>query len=450
MDTIDKVKKILNDLIASLQKARLYSTDHLIFKNSIDSIYKSLQDVLREKGELVIGIVSGEFAFEKEIFFELSNFDLAKKAIVFLQEKGIEKIVFYPHLNEDELYMFITFLVNPLREQIKMNLDGYLITLGIKNIAVGKIKVPDSISMKAAEPINYLSIYENYLKVFSEYTQAILNNRVADFSTLKITMTEIMEHLCLEHQKILKLTVMKKQGITALPHSVNVSILTIYFSFKLGFSKRDILDMGIAALFHDMGKIYIGRRIFGKENKLAEKESMDIKSHTQWGAEILLKYVDTLGVLPVLVSFEHHLRYDFKGYPKLSFRYKPHIASFIVSICDIYDALSQRMSPKYNYPADAIYSLMMKEGGKAFDPDLLGIFFRIIGVWPIGTIVLLSDSSVAIVRQENEEDIFAPRVEIIYPQDRREVIDLKDRKEDLKIERALNPFTEGKAYLHLV
>ncbi len=113
MDTIGKVKKILNDLIASLQKARLYSTDHLIFKNSVNSIYKNLQDVLREKGELVIGIVSGEFAFEKEIFFELSNFDLAKNAIVFLQEKGIEKIVFYPHLNEDELYMFITFLVNP-------------------------------------------------------------------------------------------------------------------------------------------------------------------------------------------------------------------------------------------------------------------------------------------------------------------------------------------------
>ncbi len=450
MDTIGKVKKILNDLIASLQKARLYSTDHLIFKNSVNSIYKNLQDVLREKGELVIGIVSGEFAFEKEIFFELSNFDLAKNAIVFLQEKGIEKIVFYPHLNEDELYMFITFLVNPLREQIKTNLDDYLITLGIRNIAVSKIKAPDTISMMEEDSTIDHSIYGNYLEVFSKCVEVILNNRAANFSTLKITMTEIMEQLCLEHQKILKFIVMKKQGITALPHSVNVSILTMYFSFKLGFSRRDIFDMGIAALFHDIGKIYIGGRISGNENKLTEKESTDIKSHTQWGAGILLKYIDTFGVLPVLVSFEHHLRYDSKGYPRISFRYKPHIASFIVSICDVYDTLSQRRSPKYNYPADAIYSLMMKEVGRAFDPDLLGIFFRIIGVWPIGTIVLLRDSSVAIVRQENEENMFAPRVEIIYTQDRREIIDLKDSKEDLTIERALNPFTEGKAYLHLV
>lgn len=450
MDIIDKVKEFLNDLIASLQKARLYSTTHLIFKNSIEKVYESLQNVLKEKGELIIGIISGEFAFEKEIFFELSNFDLAKKAIVFFQEKGIEKIIFYPYLNKDELYMFITFLVNPLKEQIKMDLDDYLITLGIKNIAVGKIKVPDSKSMEEAKPINYLSIYENYLKIFSEYEETLLNNRLADFSTLKITMTDIMEHLHLKPQEILKLTVIRRQDVTTSLHSVNVSILAIYFSFKLGFSQRDILDIGIAALFHDLGKIYIGRKIFGKENKLTEEDFVDIKSHTQWGAEILLKYVDVLEVLPVLVSFEHHLRYDFKGYPKLSFRYKPHIASLIVSICDLYDSFSQRRNPKYNYPADAIYSLMMKERGNAFDPDLLDIFFRIIGVWPIGTIVLLSNGNIAVVRQENEEDMFGPRVEIIYPQDRRKLIDLKDRKEELKIERALNPFTEGKAYLDLV
>ena len=143
-------------------------------------------------------------------------------------------------------------------------------------------------------------------------------------------------------------------------------------------------------------------------------------------------------------------RYDLKGYPKLQFGYEPHIASLIVSICDVYDSFSQRRSYKYDYPPEKIYNLMMREKGKAFEPDLLDAFFKITGVWPIGTVVLLSDNRVAIVRQESENDIFRPKIEVIEPQDRKEIINLEDRKEDLKIERALNPFTEAKIYLHLI
>jgi len=146
-----------------------------------------------------------------------------------------------------------------------------------------------------------------------------------------------------------------------------------------------------------------------------------------------------------LVSFEHHLRYDLKGYPKLRFKYKPHIASELVYICDVYEALSQRRGPKYDYSPDIIYNLMMKEKGNAFNPELLEIFFRIIGIWPVGTIVLLNDGRVGVVCEENESDITRPKVEVTdFPIDK--VIDLKDT-EELKIEKALNPFTEGKNYL---
>ena len=203
-------------------------------------------------------------------------------------------------------------------------------------------------------------------------------------------------------------------------------------------------------MFHDIGKIYITERILNKEDKLAEGELASIRNHAELGAEMLLKYVDKLGILPVLVSFEHHLRYDLKGYPKLPFKYKPHIASSIVSICDVYDALYQRRSYKRDYPPDTIYNIMIREKGSAFDPGLLDNFFRMIGIWPIGTVVLLNDGRVAVVREENEDDIFVPKIEVIYPQDKKEVIDLKYRKAELRIERALNPFAEGKDYLSLI
>lgn len=450
MDRVDKVKEFLNGLIASLQRAKLYSTEHMIFKNSVDKVYGQLQDILEEKGELIIGIVSGEFAFEREIFFELSNFDLAKKIIAFFQEKNIEKIIFYPLVSKDELYMFISFIVSPPKEEIKIDLDDYLLTLGVKNITVGKIKSSKTVSNGGMRPLDYSSLYEDYLKVFSEYTEAILNNKPTDFSTLKATVVNIMENMRTRYQEILKLTVIKKFDDKKLLHGVNVSILAMYFSFKAGFSKRDIFDMGLAALFHDIGKIYIDKRIRGGGIDLAQEEAAYSKSHTQWGAGILLQYVEAFGILPVLVSFEHHLRYDFRSdFPLLS-KYKSHIASSIVAICDIYNSLSQRRSPKYNYPADAIYNLMLKGKGKAFDPELLDIFFRIIGIWPIGTVILLNDGSVAIVRRVDEEDMYACEVEIVDPQERKGIVNLKNKKEELRIERALNPFAEGKVYLQLV
>ncbi|MDD5237906.1 MAG: hypothetical protein PHU96_02980, partial [Candidatus Omnitrophica bacterium] len=175
-----------------------------------------------------------------------------------------------------------------------------------------------------------------------------------------------------------------------------------------------------------------------------------IKRHPVLGADILLKYVASFGILPVVVSFEHHLKFDMTGYPKIPFLQKPHIASLIVSICDVYDALFQRRGYKLDYSPDMIYNVMIKEKGTTFEPLLLDKFFRLMGVWPVGSIVSLSNGSIAVVRDEHEDDIVSPKVEVIYPADRKEIIDLKERKDAIKIERFLNPWKEGKDFLHLI
>jgi HD-GYP domain-containing protein (c-di-GMP phosphodiesterase class II) len=223
----------------------------------------------------------------------------------------------------------------------------------------------------------------------------------------------------------------------------------MYISSKLGFSKDDVLDIGIAALFHDIGKISVSMHILKKKSKLDNDEYRQVQNHTTLGTKILARYVDMLGILPVVVAFEHHLRYDLNGYPKLTYPYKPHVASYIVSLCDVYDALAQRRTYKTDYPPIKIYNLMLSEKGKLFDPELLDRFFKILGVWPIGTIVSLSNRRIAVVREANERDIFRPKIEVISPPSKREPIDLLKQK-DLSIKKALNPFNQGKKYLKMI
>lgn len=441
------IENSLKLLVASLQLAKIYPLEHPAFKNSLDKAYDSLRALLEEKGELVIGIVGDELTSGKEIFFSFSK--SVKPLILYLKERGIEKIVFRGQLKKDEFGCFIASLASP-KETAGGDIQEYLSLRGVKNISAGKINLPSTPEEEIKKAAGFIEQYENTAAKISGYVNGIIKGEIPDYADLSSSVTAILENLVSGYPEFLKLSTLKKCNVTTYLHILNVAILSLYFSYKLGFSKDDISNMGIAALFHDMGKIFISQKLLDKRERLSDEEFMLMKSHTVLGAQILLKYTKNLGVLPAVVAFEHHLRYDAKGYPKLTFAQRPHIASLIVSICDVYDALNSRRSYKRNYSPDLIYNLMQVEKERVFSPELLESFFEIIGVWPIGTIAALSDKRIAVVREENKDDIFSPKVEVISPEANKEHIDLRDKKGEIKIEYALDPLEDGGKFLHLV
>jgi hypothetical protein len=121
----------------------------------------------------------------------------------------------------------------------------------------------------------------------------------------------------------------------------------------------------------------------------------------------------------------------------------------MVSICDVYDALALKRSYKKDYPPEKIYELMTLERGKIFDPQLLDKFFQFMGVWPVGTLVSMSDGRVGVVRAANELEIERPSVQILAPENAGEVVDLAQRPE-IRILESLNPQAEGAPYLPLM
>ncbi|MFA5149388.1 MAG: hypothetical protein WC433_00540, partial [Candidatus Omnitrophota bacterium] len=127
----EKIEKAFKDLLTSLQTAKLYGAEHPITKNSIEKAYLSLQDVLADREELVVGIIGEELAFEKEIFFDLSK--VLKQMIVYLKDREIERISFGRDLEKEELYKFIGFLTRP-KEETKGRSADLLALAGIRNI----------------------------------------------------------------------------------------------------------------------------------------------------------------------------------------------------------------------------------------------------------------------------------------------------------------------------
>jgi len=436
------VKNVFIGLLNAIQAGKIYSEGHPTFKEFVDVLYLRLVEHLGEKREIILGIIEGELAWEDEIYFELSQ--RLKSLVEFLQECGINRIIFRPGLRPDELSAFIAFLTRPgKRRSLESQETDEL--QGLENIHVGKLRARAAGPAKGDHERH--ARYEGSLEFASRSLTAVLNKEEIDFLDLRFNILNVMENFMGRHQELLNLMSVKEKDLITFVHLLHVSVLSMSFASKLGFAKDDVLDLGIAALFHDVGKLHISSEILKKEGKLADDEFARIKDHPLLGSMILQGYQDVLGILPAVVAFEHHLRFDRKGYPKVPYPRPPHAASLIVSLCDVYDALAQKRSYKTDYPPDKIYEIMILEKGKLFDPALLDRFFQVIGVWPIGTIVMLTDGRIAVVREVNEQDILKPKVEVVHPEATGEIIDLFEEKDGLQVREALNPMGKGQKYL---
>jgi putative nucleotidyltransferase with HDIG domain len=442
----DKIKLCFLLLMNTIQAGRIYSTNHPKFDEFLDRLYANLQEILEHRKELTLGLVSGELAWEDEIFFDLS--EKLSTLIAFLVDNRIERIVFSQGLQREELRQFISFLVRA-RKSGQVAEQDYSVLEGIQNIRAGRLRA--AVKGLEAEKIKeeLKRKYQSSVEAVSGSLNLVLEEQEIDYLDLRFNLLNIMEEFFGRHEELLNLVEVKQRDLITFVHLLNVSLLVMFLASKLGFARDDVLDLGIAALYHDIGKLYISQKIIKKKGRLTDEEFQQIQNHPVIGAQILERYKDSLGYLPVVVAFEHHLRYDLSGYPKLPYNRKPHLASQMVAICDVYDALAIKRSYKKDYPPDKIYELMMMEKGKAFAPELLDKFYQFIGLWPVGAIVVLNDNRVGVVRRVNEHDIARPVVEIIAPKNEGELIDLSQNGE-LTIVQALNPRGKGKKYLALV
>ena len=441
----DRIKTCLVHLMNTIQAAKLYRDEHPKFKEFVGILFARIVEILEERKELTFGIVSGELAWEDEIFFSLTK--RLGPLIKFLEESRIARIAFQQGLRGEELSQFIIFLART-KNLDRVDEQEYFTLHRIQNIRAGRlrgqVKVED-IDLAA----QLKTRYDNSLQAATHNLNMVLEEQDIDYLDLRFNILSIMEDFMGRHQELLNLISVKDRDIATFVHLLNVSLLSMFFASKLEFTKDDVLDLGIAALYHDVGKLQISLKIIQKTTKLAEQEFIQIRDHPILGARILDSYKESLGTLPIVAAFEHHRRYDLSGYPKVLYSRKPHLAAMIISICDVYDALALKRCYKNDYPPEKIYEFMNMERGKMFDPELVDKFFRYMGVWPVGSIVALSDGRVAVVREVQEQDIRRPVVEVLSPDNGGGIIDLlKDGS--LAVTETLNPHARGRDYLPLV
>lgn len=195
-------------------------------------------------------------------------------------------------------------------------------------------------------------------------------------------------------------------------HSVNVAVISIIMGISLNFLKARLYDLGISALLHDIGKVFIKKKILDKPGPITHEEFYEIKRHTILGCAYL-KDKFKLEEKLCLGALQHHEKYDGTGYPYGLKGNSISIFGRIIAIADVFDALtSERPYRKALLPSEAI-EFIMSNGGISFDLYLVRIFLKKIAPYPSGTIVRLSDSRKGIVVRNNEVCGMRPLIKII-------------------------------------
>lgn len=161
-------------------------------------------------------------------------------------------------------------------------------------------------------------------------------------------------------------------------HSIQVCLLGMAFGSYLNWGKEEIGEFGVGCLFHDLGKMWIDRRILQKPGTLDEQEMEQIRKHPRLG----YRHLKGAGLLPsraLAIVFQHHESLDGSGYPLGLMKEEIHPLSRIAHIVDCYDALTTRRPYKDPVPPFRALRLMHDEMWESFDPDLLRRFIQFLG-----------------------------------------------------------------------
>ena len=230
-------------------------------------------------------------------------------------------------------------------------------------------------------------------------------------------------------------------GDKASAHSVNVTLISLLLGCSLGLGPTDLLDIGVGAVLHDIGKLDMPERVRHRQEHFSPPEAKFYEEHVTLGVSQARRMGLTAGAS--LVIAQHHEHCDASGFPSKLGRERMSPGSCIVALVNRYDNLCNPQSPAKAVTPHEALSLLFAQGKSKFDAAVLGSFIKMMGVYPAGSVVQLTDDRFAIVVGVNASRPLKPRV-LVHDSDRSSddalVLDLEQIR-GLGIRRSLKPST---------
>ncbi|ADL54012.1 HD-GYP domain-containing protein [Clostridium cellulovorans] len=286
----------------------------------------------------------------------------------------------------------------------------YISTL--KGLGTFFIYVEDNGSQEAKEDLKLKGIKDSVLETLPKTFD---NISVRDFTATKQaveSIDNITEYIYHEGTLNTNLYELKTYDNYTYIHGIDTAMMAIFLGTKLRFDKDTLIELGLSALLHNIGNLKISHDILYKQSKLSTDEFDEIKKHTKYSREIL----ESAGCFSnriIAGAAHHHEKFDGTGYPYgLTGSY---ISLFgrIISLCSTFTAVSSDRPYRKRFEPNDAYELILSRSGTHFDPRLVQLFKSTFSIYPLGSMVQLSNGDQGYVVRQNPNFPDKPVVSIV-------------------------------------
>jgi len=446
-EVFKKAKDIVNQLAVIIRTSAIHDPGNIAVTTAIEKFIAITNPLILSEGELLLEL-GGEFFYLNEARIRypleyLPNFDFLVREF---KKRGLGSIVFRDALKSEDMQSFLrAFIASASSLESFESLAEEI--AHVSSLGAGRLrKIRDEEKTEGSSDVRKM-IKKSYFNAVS-YTRGVVSKiksgEKVNIKKAKRVVESMVDLILEEEQLLLGMTTIKDYDEYTYHHSVNVSILAVALAQRLGLNKRALTELGLVALFHDIGKIEIPSEVLNKPTSFTDDEWHMMQKHPFWGVRAILKMrgIDATAARAAIVAFEHHMYHDLSGYPKTREPFKLDFYSKIISLVDQYDAMtSARVYSRIPMPPDRALSLMMERAGTQLEPILFKFFINMIGVFPVGTLVMLDTRELGLVYQSDTVFLDRPKVLVVISSKGekadRYIVDLTEKAPDGKFLRTI-------------
>jgi putative nucleotidyltransferase with HDIG domain len=362
----------------ALSTMGLYGDDHPATARALDNALERLRDLQGANPKLHFTFLTGEVLVGSEMVHELEGWEWSARLV----KAGIERIEFTDTVEPEQFARFLSHLTFRLGIRSGSTSDD-LWQMGESAIKFGQVALAEGFKKRISAPFKVASL--TYTLREERDTIDWMHEEIRQGSKLPMVEAEaVVRSLSIamhaEQAIVLPLLQLKQFDQYTTTHSMNVSVLAMAMGEFLELGAATIRALGVAGMLHDLGKVCVPHEILVKPGKLTDAERLVIQDHPMVGARMLLENADPMG-LAAVVAYEHHIRLDGGGYPKLHDARGAQYASRIVHVCDVYDALRTIRPYRDAWESERAMAYIHDRAGVEFDPSIARSFIAMMRKW---------------------------------------------------------------------
>jgi HD-GYP domain-containing protein (c-di-GMP phosphodiesterase class II) len=377
-----KVQQFLKRLQAAMSQLNLYPANHPNSQAALRAGWQAAAELAGTEDDVVVGLKGYAFFLNGELlaYTSLMYANLYQD----LTAREVETITLAGETETTDYTEFVRYVGN--------HSDDFS--------GGGSIRVNESRLVEGDDDSAFSDLRFSYSGVVG--TLRNLDHRIAREGTFEMgpvmqAVEELIDQSLNSNGAALLLSTVKSHDEYTFYHSVNTCLMAVATGQYLGLTQKDLVPIGAGAMLHDIGKVAISPQILNYPGRLDREQWKEVIIHPQEGAQAITAAGGPGHEVAATIALEHHARFDGLGYPRLGAEAVPHLASRLVAVSDVYDAITTRRSYRRAETPHRALQILLQGAGGAFDPDIVKSFISLMGIFPPGSVLRLLTGELIVI-----------------------------------------------------